>query len=70
MIALPPEGDIDDYADLIADKLTIYPQEVKQVKSALATYTLTPVARDGLQAALVRVTATKAKVQKAFGGGE
>jgi hypothetical protein len=70
VIALPAEGDFGEYADLIADKLAIYGQEVTQVKSALATYTLTPAARDGLQIALVRVTATKAKVQKAFGGGE
>ena len=70
MIALPAEGDIDSYADLIADKLAIYNQEVKQVTTALATYTLTPAAKTGLTAALARVKATKAKVNKAFGGGE
>ena len=70
VIALPPEGDIDSYADGIADKLAVYNQEVKQVTTALATYTLTPAAKTGLTAALARVKATKAKVNKAFGGGE
>ena len=70
VIALPAEGDFDSYSDSIADKLAIYTQEVKQVSTALSTYTLTPAARTGLTTALARVTATKKKVDKAFGGGE
>ena len=70
VIALPAEGDFDSYSDTIADKLAIYTQEVKQVTAALSTYTLTPAARTGLNTALARVTATKKKVDKAFGGGE
>ena len=70
VIALPAEGDFGEYSDLIADKLAIYTQEVNQVSSALATYTLTPVARDGLGTVLDRAKATKAKVDAAFGGGE
>ena len=70
VIALPAEGDFDDYSDLIADKLAIYTQEVNQVSSALATYTLTPAARDGLGTALRWALGTKAKVDAAFGGGE
>ena len=70
VIALPAEGAFGDYADGIADKLNIYNQEVKLVSSALATYTLTPAARDGLTTALGQARHTKAMVQAAFGGGE
>ena len=70
VIALPAEGDIDDYADQIADRLRVYKQEVTQVSSALSTYSLTPAAHQALETALARVTATNAKVKAAFGGGE
>ena len=70
MIALPDEGDLDDYADTLADRLAVYTREVNQVSSALTTYTLTPAARSGLEVALTQVQATKAKVDAAFGGGE
>jgi hypothetical protein len=70
VIALPAEGDFGEYSDLIADRLAIYTQEVNQASSALSTYTLTAVARDGLGTVLDRASATKAKVDAAFGGGE
>jgi hypothetical protein len=70
VIALPAEGDFGEYADLMADRLTVYTQEVNQVSSARAEYTLTPLVRDGLGVALDRAHATQAKVDAAFGGGE
>ena len=70
VIALPPEGDRGDYADGIADRLGVYTQEVQQLSTALSTYRLTSAAGQKLHNALGRATATKAKVDAAFGGGE
>lgn len=70
VIALPPEGARDDYEDGMADTLGQYPTEVNQLTKALQTYRLTAAARTGLHNALVRVRATEAMVNTAFGGGE
>jgi len=70
VIALPPEGDGADYADGMADTLPIYDAEVTAVTSALAQYRLVAPARRGLRNALDRVTATRDKVNQAWGGGE
>ena len=70
VIRLPAEGGLDDYADGMADTLGIYTQEVQKVTTALRTYRLSPSGRVGLRRALVRVQATNAKVNRAFGGGE
>lgn len=70
VIRLPAEGARADYADGMADTLGIYTQEVRKVTTALKIYRLSPSGRVGLRQALVRVQATKAKVNRAFGGGE
>jgi hypothetical protein len=70
VIALPPEDARSDYEDGMADTLGQYTQEVQQLSKAVATYRLTSAGRTGLRNALIRVRATKAKVDAAFGGGE
>jgi len=70
VIALPAEGEGGDYADGMADNLAMYSREVTAIQNALATFTLTQPATDGLTNSLARAQATKAKVTKAFGGGE
>ncbi len=70
VIALPEEGDGVDYADGVADSLAQYTREVNVIATAVATYTLSPSGRTGLTNALARARATKAKVDRAFGGGE
>jgi hypothetical protein len=70
IIALDPEGEGADYADGMADTLGLYASEVKLVTGALQQYRLSPAGRLGLRNALDRVRATRAKVNKAFGGGE
>ena len=70
VIALPPEGEGGDYADGMADNLAMYNREVQTIQNALANFTLSQSGVDGLTNALARAKATKAKVTKAFGGGE
>jgi hypothetical protein len=70
VISLPAEGARADYADGMADILGTFQQEVRKVTTALSTYRLSPSGRVGLRRALVRVRATNAKVNRAFGGGE
>jgi hypothetical protein len=67
VIALPPEGAGSDYADGMADTLSSYTQEVNQLETGLETYQLSPVGKVALGKALIRVRATKAKVNDAFG---
>ena len=45
VIALPAENGRDDYTDDMADRLSMFNQEVKQVSTALSTYSLTPDAQ-------------------------
>jgi hypothetical protein len=70
VIALPDEGAGADYADGMADTLGIYAQEVRAFSTGLRTFQLAPRASAGLHNALLRVEATNAKVNRAFGGGE
>jgi len=70
VIALPPEGAGSDYADSMADTLAMYTRQVTTISTALRTFTLTPAGTTGLTNALARAKATKAKVNRAFGGGE
>ena len=70
VIALPPEGEGGDYADGMADNLAMYNREVQTIQNALANFTLSQSGVDGLTNSLARAQATKAKVTKAFGGGE
>jgi len=70
VIALPAEGDGADYADGMADTLGQYDREVETISAALTTFALTAPARIGLTNSLARAEATRAKVNKAFGGGE
>jgi hypothetical protein len=70
VIALPPEGAGSDYSDSMADTLTMYNRQVTTISNALATYTLSTSGTEGLNKALTKAKATKAKVNAAFGGGE
>ncbi len=70
VIALPPEGAGDDYADSMSDTLPVYARQVKTISSALATFHLGPNGTAGLRQALATAKATQAKVNRAFGGGE
>lgn len=70
VIALPPEGDRDEYADGLADTLTQYTQEVTQLTNALTAFRLTPAATAVLNGALDRVKTTQQRMEAAFGGGE
>ena len=70
VLALPEEGDGADYSDGMADTLSIYGREVTAISTALHTFTLSPEGRTGLTNALHRATATQARVQHAYGGGE
>lgn len=70
VIALPPEGDGDEYADGLADTLPRYGQEVSQLTTALASYQLTPAGTNVLHGALDRVKTTQRRMEAAFGGGE
>jgi hypothetical protein len=70
VIALPAEGEGADYADGLADTLGWYTAEVNSLRTGLATFRLSAAGRLGLSNSLTRVTATKAKVDLAFGGGE
>ncbi len=65
-----PAAKADDYTDGMSDTLGMYASEVKSITTALATFTLSPSATTGLTNALARARATKAKVNRAWGGGE
>jgi hypothetical protein len=67
VIGLNPEGAGADYADDISDTLDTYKAEVQQLNSALAEYQLSESGRAALSNALTRVSATQAKVKRAFG---
>jgi len=69
VIALRPAAR-DDYADGLADTLPTYDQELKAMTAALAGTGLTPAARTSIQHAQQVVTATRAEMQRVFGGGE
>jgi len=70
VIALPAEGDGDDYADGMADTLPIYSREVGVIAHALQTFRLTPPATAALTDALGRARVAEAKMNAAYGGGE
>jgi hypothetical protein len=70
IIALDPEGAGADYADGMADTLDGYSDEVANLSEALADDKLSVGGTTALKAALARATATLAKINTAFGGGE
>ena len=70
VIGLPQEGDGADYADGLADTLGLYDREVKAISAALNAFTLSDSGRTGVHNALARAEATRAKMIRAFGGGE
>jgi hypothetical protein len=69
VVALRP-GARGDYADGMADTLSWYPQEIRQLNDALSTFTLPAESRTALENGRTRVQATKATMDAAFGGGE
>jgi hypothetical protein len=70
VIGLDPEGAGADYADGMADTVDGYTDEVANITDALADDQLSPGGTRVLRTALAQVTATAAKVNAAFGGGE
>jgi hypothetical protein len=70
VIALDPEGAGADYSDGMADTVDGYTDEVANLTDALADDQLSPGGARVLRAARTQVTATAAKVNAAFGGGE
>jgi hypothetical protein len=70
VIALDPEGAGADYSDGMADTVAGYDDEVANITEALADDQLSSGGTRVLNAALRQVTATAAKVNAAFGGGE
>jgi hypothetical protein len=70
VIALDPEGAGADYADGMADTVDGYSDEVANMTDALSDDQLSQGGANVLHAALTQVTATSAKVNAAFGGGE
>ena len=70
VVKLPAEGAGADYADGMADTLPMYTREVKFFQNALSTFNLSDSGREGISRALARARAAKAKVDRAFGGGE
>ena len=70
VIALDPEGPGVAYADLMADTVDGYADEVANLTEALQADKLTPAARTALNRALARAKATQARVDAVFGGGE
>jgi len=68
--ALPPEGGGADYADGMADTLTLFANEVKVLTTALQAAPATGAVHTALQKAQTRAKQAKAIVDKAFGGGE
>ena len=70
VVALPPEGAGEDYADGMSDVLGIFPKEISVIDTGLAGYTLTSVARTALSAARGRVVTANDLMNGAYGGGE
>ena len=70
IVALPAEGDGGDYADGMADTLPVYAAEVQQLTTAVYRVPHTAAAHRVLVPALLRVRATNALVNAAYGGGE
>jgi hypothetical protein len=70
VVALDPEGTGADYADLMADTVDGYADEVANLTEALQIDHLTPAARASLNRALTRAKATQAKIVAVYGGGE
>jgi hypothetical protein len=70
VIALDPEGAGVDYADVMADTVAGYDDEVANLTEALAVDQLSAGGKKVLTAALAQSKATQAKVTAAFGGGE
>jgi len=69
VIALKPAAR-DDYTDGLADTLPGYDQELKAMTAALAGTGYTGPARTRIDTARTTVTATRADMQRVFGGGE
>jgi len=70
VVGLDPEGAGVDYADVMADTVDGYADEVANLTEALQLDRLTPAGRAALNRALTRAKATQAKINAAFGGGE
>jgi hypothetical protein len=70
VIALDPEGAGAPYGDAMPDILPDFDDEVANFQEALGDDTLSAGGRKVLTAALAQSTATDAKVNAAFGGGE
>ena len=67
---LDPEGAGADYADSLADTVSMYTDEVAGIREALDHDRLTPLARTALNAALQRSQDAESLMLAAFGGGE
>jgi hypothetical protein len=70
VVGLDPEGAGADYADVMADTLAGYDDEVANLTDALADDILSAGGKTILTSALAKSKATQAKIQTAFGGGE
>ena len=70
IVGLDPEGAGADFADVMADTVAGYDDEVANLTEALAVDTLSAGGRKVLTAALNQSKATQAKIAAAFGGGE
>ena len=70
VVGLDPEGAGADYADVMADTVAGYDDEVANMTDALADDVLSAGAKSLLTSALAKSKATQAKIQTAFGGGE
>jgi hypothetical protein len=69
VLALKP-GARGDYSDGLSDTLPVYPQEIRQLTTALSTFSLRPSSRKILTTGQARIRATRVKFDRAFGGGE
>ena len=67
---LDPEGAGADYADALADTVSMYTDEVAGIREALHDDKLTPLARAALNVALRRSLDAESRMLAAFGGGE
>jgi hypothetical protein len=63
-------GARDDYSDGLADTLPGYDQELTAMSTTLAGSDLTSAGRNAITKAQQVVTATRAEMQRVFGGGE
>jgi hypothetical protein len=70
VVGLDPEGAGADYADVMADSVAGYDDEVASITDALADDTLSAGGKSVLTSALAKSKATQAKIALAFGGGE